>query len=364
MSTSESASITASEKKRIRDRRAQQNLRDKRLRHIKGLEDRVAYCEQHHASQWLQELLDKVQHLEAENQLLRARHAQIHALTSATDSSPASASLALPAIAGHLVVATASSSSSPPVSALADPAAILTPSTNPLPPGATDTTTILFPNLPPLAAPSLLGPAWSLLPPNDDSDKSLGAASCPWLANRELVAACPPEPDPLDLLHGTRENFLSNAIYRSLRDWLCCDPERLAMGWMIYVWSRWRVLPTPETFALLPEWLRPVVGQLQQTHPSCLDQCVWPQLRINMIRYLEPHQVPETIDLLACCLKVRWRWGEDVLERDARDKLRIRAEFRETFLSEEGWGLTRDFFGCFPLLVQGLDQSKLLYNLA
>lgn len=72
--------LTSVEKKRLRDRRAQQNVRDKRIKHIQNLEQQLSICKSLHRQQDISNLLRTCQALQEENRLLRERHSQLQEL--------------------------------------------------------------------------------------------------------------------------------------------------------------------------------------------------------------------------------------------------------------------------------------------
>ncbi|KAF9893700.1 hypothetical protein FE257_009868 [Aspergillus nanangensis] len=375
--------LTPSEKKRLRDRRAQRVLREKRERQIKALEEKVEFCQAHHSSSSItpsdpsssdnnnnnnnNNLRAQIHRLQAENQILVDRQSQLLQLTSSWTShqspsssspesttTPSSSSIPIPipiTTVSQLLLDEPCSPSSPtkPI--------ILTTTHNEPNNNNTYNNSSLSSPLPPQI------PSWTLTPSEDTLDAAIAPATCPWLTRPDLIAACPDEPSPLDLLHGTRRNFLADAIHRSLRSHHCRDPEVLAMGYLVYYYSKWRVSPSRARYARLPEFMRPVLGQLQRPHPQCLDQIVWPQLRVNLIERVSRDRLVAVTELLGCCLKVRWKWGRDVLERDAGDVLRVKRSFVETFMEVDGWGITNEFIEEYPELLGGMDLGRIVYTI-
>ena len=67
---------------------------------------------------------------------------------------------------------------------------------------------------------------------------------------------------------------------------------------------------------------------------------------------------------LSCCTKLRWPWGEDMLERDGDDNLQMRQEFSDVFTSESGWGITAEFMEKYPELLEGMDVESLRFQIA
>ncbi|KIW74777.1 hypothetical protein Z517_11547 [Fonsecaea pedrosoi CBS 271.37] len=204
-------------------------------------------------------------------------------------------------------------------------------------------------------------PRWSLTP-NNTSEDPLSKASSPWFDSPSAVAASPEEPEPLDLLFGSCQNFLANSIHTALRKSRVAEPERLAIGWLLYVFSKWRVHPTPESFARIPPFLWPIPEQIQQAHPVNLDMILWPALRLNLIRMADITQLPNIFDMMSCCLKVRWPWGQEILEASENDGLKMRDEFYKVFSRVEGWGLTPEFINAYPNLLDGLSVDSVTYT--
>lgn len=74
--------LSASERKRMRDRKARKVAREKRDTRIKALEDRVTYCKRHHGAVWVQHIMAAMENLQRENQMLRERQERLHAIFS------------------------------------------------------------------------------------------------------------------------------------------------------------------------------------------------------------------------------------------------------------------------------------------
>lgn len=79
-STRHNASATSFERKRLRDRRAQQNLREKRENRMRALEERVSYCEKNHGNELIHNCMLTVETVRRENELLLARQEHLRRL--------------------------------------------------------------------------------------------------------------------------------------------------------------------------------------------------------------------------------------------------------------------------------------------
>ncbi|KAL5356284.1 hypothetical protein BJX96DRAFT_186237 [Aspergillus floccosus] len=365
--------MSSSERKKLRDRRAQQNLRDKKLRYTTQLEGRVAYCERHHGDEGTQHLLQLIKGLRSQNDsLLRWRER----LLSFVNSSPVDA----PGISGEHTAAhhcTGLSSSQSPhlasdqsrISNLSISDAFCVPSdgrTN-LDPPATNRppVTPVRPSLEP-HLPSVHD-AWKRLPLHEDDFADPTTVSCPWLLQLEQIIPCPDIPSsPLDILYGSKTNVLADLINKATNRRPMRDPERLALGWLVYLLTRWLIAPSPTTYENLPVFLRPTTEQLEIVHPMALDFPPWPGFRANLVKQWYSYRDfrDDLFGMLSCCSKVRWPWGEPILERDEANELRMKPEFYKTFMSESGWGLTPEFIARYPQLLVGVDVQSVIHEVA
>lgn len=201
---------------------------------------------------------------------------------------------------------------------------------------------------------------WSLLPRNTiEFDCRL--QNCTWLAFPHAVAAAPESPDPEDLLFGSRKNFLANEIHKGLRKARVAETERLAMGWLLYVFSKWRILPSQENYERLPSFFRPSPRQVREPHPASFDTILFPELRHNLMDNIDNPNLEQALDLLACCIKVRWTWGQEILQTNNDNTRVIRDDFYQTFNRLDGWGITLDFIQLYPDFLGGFDLDDIVY---
>jgi hypothetical protein len=345
--------MSSAEKKRIRDRRAQQALRAKKLHHTKKLEEKLTYCEQYHSDQGAQQLHQIIEGLRRQNETLIARQEQLKSLVRSWDID-----------AGDL-----GGNSTPRAQPTEfDPPTVAVPCSN----NGHGFISIDNYTTPKLVPDNSLPPIdsclpWRLLPLNNDDFFNRKDISCPWFFYPEKVITSPDVPSsPLDILYGTRTNPLADMISIALRRRPIRDPERLAMGWIFYLFSKWLVSPNPVSYTKLPEFMRPVLDQAHFLHPMSLDLITWPTMRLNLIRnwHFYKERMDEIFGLLTCCMKVRWPWGESTLERNEQNELCIKKSFYETFMNENGWGLTPEFIQKYPDITAGLHIDTIVYKVA
>jgi hypothetical protein len=216
------------------------------------------------------------------------------------------------------------------------------------------------------AALELTPPPWSLPPLHADADVFPEGQSAQWLLYPDLVRASPEAPKPIEILYGSRHNFLANAISDCSRLWPVSEPERLAWGLVLYDLAKWTKAPSEESYARVAGFLRPVPEQLLHPHSYFIDLIPWPRLRTNLIKYQHLYDHAEVSSLIACCAKVRWPWRKAVLyPNDTTGELELAPDFYETFTRLDGWALSKEFFPCvqkYPGLLEGIDIDEITYQ--
>ena len=325
--TTRDRGMSSAEKKRLRDRRAQEAMRKRRDQHVRELEDRVAVCEAQHEVT-IRELRDAL----------------------AAQSSVAAAGVYSPPVPEDMGYSDELRLYGSPPSSHSGVEDSIWPCAATGTPG------------PPNSNVLPVFPAWALCPLNDDYS-AISEALRDCIADPARLAMAPVEPLPLDLLYGTRCNPLADAIHSSLRQWFSRDPEVLASGWVMYLYFMWRAQLTNEAYQRLPAFLRPLLQQLQTIHPILCDLIAWPQMRLNLLAKRDGTSTTDVIALMSCCIKVRWPWGEPVLDRGPDNELRIREDFKQVFMSEQGWGVTPEFAERHPELLEGLDLNSIAIDI-
>ncbi|XP_014551084.1 hypothetical protein COCVIDRAFT_71085, partial [Bipolaris victoriae FI3] len=176
------------------------------------------------------------------------------------------------------------------------------------------------------------------------------------------ILKSPSIPNPIDILFGSKTNYLANKIHRAVRRGRVAEPERLAYGWLLYLYSKWRINPTKESYDLVPEFLKPIPEQITINHPPIFDMILWPVIRCNLLHKIGDREdrtfvgLEEIFDTFSCCAKIRWPWGKEIIEPSGQDGIfQVRTEFLDTFTKLEGWGLTSHFISTYGDLLDGFD---------
>jgi hypothetical protein len=141
------------------------------------------------------------------------------------------------------------------------------------------------------------------------------------------------------------------------------DRERVAIGWLMYVFFKWMFNPNPSTFSQLPTYIRPVAMQIERGQHKGLPFLLWPKVKANLVENWSKYNFGELMQYLTTCTKVRWPWFNDYLERDSDDNILLKREFYETFIHPDGWGLTSEFIERYPELLEGMDVEAVRWDL-
>ncbi|KAM5370290.1 hypothetical protein ACJZ2D_008586 [Fusarium nematophilum] len=130
----------------------------------------------------------------------------------------------------------------------------------------------------------------------------------------------------------------------------------MAAVWVVWVIMRWMINPTPETYAALPDWIRPTELQVFVPHIDMVDCITWPYFRDYVIQHPEM-QHGDLQWLAACCSGVRVSWAgtiEDALCVDeATGQRRLTPEAEEVIRDMRCWSLAASYRAFLP----GIDGN-------
>ena len=329
-------------KKRARDRKAQRNLRQRQDSYIQRLEDIVAFCQEHHRDLASQHRSVGVVNTSVASQFLAAASEQ----PSQRASRARSESLGFCTFQLHLDKQYKRSSSTNPAIASLNGRRNLDlrecDSQQREPPVALSS---------PHRHEQAKAPLWDLLPLNYQ-DSSLSRSWCPWMSCPDVVSSLPDLPSPHDLLHGSTTNAIANAIHISLSTLPYQTLEKFAVGYLIYVHTKWMLQPSEERFLRMPAFLRPTQLQLKRRHHAMYDGLVWPQLRDNLIESLFDDDLGPVFHLFSKCLRCSWPQTTPFLSTDEPQQVTMEPAFLQTISSIQGWYLLPDFAVRYPDLLR------------
>lgn len=185
-----------------------------------------------------------------------------------------------------------------------------------------------------------------------------------WDANIRIIFDSPEVPSPVDLLFGSHDNPLASALQRTIKKWYRGQAERLAVGWLVYRYIKWRTQPTATRYASLPHFLKPIHEQIWMPHPGSLDLIVWEPLRRRMLRDYDKYDMVKFIRQYTNSLRLRWSWDDDVLvtSSDGSGRYELKPAIVATMMSEAGWGLRPGFRACYPELFDADEWAKVVYE--
>ncbi|KIW04976.1 uncharacterized protein PV09_04138 [Verruconis gallopava] len=179
-------------------------------------------------------------------------------------------------------------------------------------------------------------------------------------ATPSMAEKCPPVPKAIDLLFGGSSNVLANFVVDELAGLPLLSPEKFASCWHIYLYCRWLVWPSQDTFSRLPTYFRPTPLQLVQEHHLAFDLILWPQMRDNLIRYGSKYELESVIGLLCCTYRIRGTFTKDFITREYNGEPQPTDEFYAQFMDISNWGILERFWKEYPDLMEGIDSSLML----
>lgn len=394
-STRHNASATSSERKRLRDRRAQQNLREKRENRMRALEERVSYCEKNHGNELIHNCMLTVETVRRENELLLARQEHLRRLFQGWEAQGNGAAGARLALSSTYMASDPLPAPTTPIcspgseTVLVDPemhtmsgwsgngiefphlgsttdglTATSMPSTWPVGSGTQSPPSPiielgLVPDMHPTPGPDTC----PLMTPKEYTHITANTRWDGWLAVSEAIAKLPLLSTPFELLHGSRRNWLADQINRLLRRMSLREPDRLAYSWIMYSFVKWRANPSPLAYANMPNFIQPVAGQVRQDQHADLIFFLWPQLRLNVLENWNTIDIIELYRYAISACRVRWPSSQSIWDWDDNNNMFVKPEFFQTFMDRSGWGLTSVFIDKYPQLMKGMDVEHIRYDI-
>ena len=131
-------------------------------------------------------------------------------------------------------------------------------------------------------------------------------------------------------------------------------PERVAVLYLMFLFMRWQVSPTPENYARLPVWFRPCRSQTEREHPAWLDHLPFPGMRDRLVRTYdrEPGGFPFDNFFIpfTSTLSVNWPYEDTfvLLASPDGDELMINPVFEQHLRMLDNWTLGEAFDRAFP----------------
>ncbi|KAF3183837.1 hypothetical protein TWF106_009565 [Orbilia oligospora] len=180
------------------------------------------------------------------------------------------------------------------------------------------------------------------------------------------VLAGPPQPDITFIVSpGSRppRNGLTQvmaAIVDTFGD-LVELPERVAIVYVLYIWMRWAINPTQESYDNMPEYIKPRPSQLFTARPIWFDHMPWPMSRDAMAKHPEKYNNTEFSIPYTGTLSVNWPYDpmSTVMEQSTNEYV-INPMFETHIRKIENWSVGTKFAELYPDLaphVKIVDHS-------
>ncbi|KAI5927510.1 hypothetical protein F4810DRAFT_267933 [Camillea tinctor] len=170
----------------------------------------------------------------------------------------------------------------------------------------------------------------------------------------------PGTPSALDLLFGGSGNELADIIVSALAPYPILPPEKFAIAWLIYIYFRWYVAPSEESFAAIPPHMRPTTCQFFITHPVHIVAIIWPELRDQLILHWSKYNLESVFGLLSCTIRIRESFNGSFIKRENGGEPQVDEAFYQRFMHRDGWGILERFKAEYPDLMEGIDDKIMI----
>ncbi|KAF5716155.1 nitrogen assimilation transcription factor nit-4 [Fusarium mundagurra] len=119
-----------------------------------------------------------------------------------------------------------------------------------------------------------------------------------------------------------RSCLLSQWAARMVHSVKCQGYDFTCFASMNVFWymMRWMINPSPETYAAMPEWIRPTANQLFTPHISMADFVLWPAFRDLVVQFPQLQERMAWLADMSLYIRCEWPYAlEDALKTDPVD---------------------------------------------
>ncbi|EXL42025.1 hypothetical protein FOCG_15382 [Fusarium oxysporum f. sp. radicis-lycopersici 26381] len=116
-----------------------------------------------------------------------------------------------------------------------------------------------------------------------------------------------------------RSCLLSQWAARMVHSVKCQGYDFTCFASMNVFWymMRWMIYPSPETYAAMPEWIRPTTNQLFTPHISMADFVLWPAFRDLVVQFPQLQERMAWLADMSMYIRCEWPYAlEDALKPD------------------------------------------------
>lgn len=157
------------------------------------------------------------------------------------------------------------------------------------------------------------------------------------------------------------EDKTSNLVARVVHSYHEIEtlPKQVAVHFTMSTLLHWQVLQDEQSYAQMPEWLRPEPCQIETEHAAWIDRIPWPAAR----RYLVSH--PElTLDDFAAVysssFSIRWNYDPSfvVIQAGGPEEAYINPIYEEHIRQLKNWNVGDAVRKRFPELAEAIDSHR------
>jgi hypothetical protein len=129
-------------------------------------------------------------------------------------------------------------------------------------------------------------------------------------------------------------------------------PEQIAILYIMFIIMRWSIYPCRETYARLPDWVKPSRTQLYNPHPIWIDYLPWPALRDSLCLNFQKFPFDNFFIPFTTTVSLTWPYaGMSALQmKPGEEDYVMNPVFEEHLRDLRNWSLGPAFAKAHPAL--------------
>ena len=157
------------------------------------------------------------------------------------------------------------------------------------------------------------------------------------------------------------DDDISNTVSDIIRSYTEIEalPNKVAVSYTMTTLLKWQVLLDEPSWQQMPDWLRPTQLQLTKAHPAWIDRMAWPKVRDYLIEHPEI-TLDDIAATYASSFFVSWNYDPShvLISVDAESKVVItNPVFEEHIRQLKNWSVSEPFRQRFPELSALIDET-------
>ncbi|KAH8172465.1 hypothetical protein LIA77_06720 [Sarocladium implicatum] len=133
-------------------------------------------------------------------------------------------------------------------------------------------------------------------------------------------------------------------------------PEKIALLYVISHLLRWQIMPSQESYSLIPDLAKPGLAQIALQHPCWVGTIGWPEARERIIQHMDYTEYPQFATIITRTFSINWAHGlNGIIKGDSEQGYRLSSAFIKHITLIDNWTVGQELVDSFPFLLGAVN---------